>query len=200
MKLRPMKLRSNPQPTKINKLILIFGAFAGIIIANPFTIHAASPTPAPSANALITWTASGKQSKKVDVLFVQNAKNVSFSQGKLVLRGVNPVTVCFTDRPARMAGHMQTSKLIPLWSQGKDSFLKDNPNATLSVFRGDNVSDLVVELSNPQLSGNDLIYDARILEGTPPANGGACALFIDIIGMPATPMSYAGVARRAWRR
>ncbi len=110
------------------------------------------------------------------------------------------VTVCFTDRPARMAGHMQTSKLIPLWSQGKDSFLKDNPNATLSIFGGDNVSDLVVELSNPQLSGNDLTYDARILEGTPPPNGEACALFIDIIGMPATPMSYAGVARRAWRR
>jgi hypothetical protein len=192
--------QSNQQPTKITKLIVIFGALPSIIIAGPFTAYAASPTPAPSANALITWTASGKQSKKVDVLFVQNAKNVTFSQGKIVLRGVNPVTVCFTDRPARMAGHMQTSKLIPLWSQGKDSFLKDNPNATLSVFRGDNVSDLVVELSNPQLSGNDLIYDARILEGTPPANGGACALFIDIIGMPATPMSYAGVARRAWRR
>jgi hypothetical protein len=44
---------------------------------------------------------------------------------------------------------------VPQWSQGKDSFLKDNPNATLSVFRGENVSDLVVELSNPQLSGND---------------------------------------------
>jgi hypothetical protein len=185
---------------KINRLILASGVFAGIIMAKPFTTYAASPTPAPSANPLITWTASGKQSKKVDVLFVQNAKNVSFSEGKLVLRGVNPVTVCFTDRPSRMAGHMQTSRFVPLWSQGKDSFLKDNPNATLSVFSGDNVSDLVVELSNPQLSGDDLTYDARILEGTPPANGGACALFIDIIGMPATPMSYAGVARRAWRR
>jgi hypothetical protein len=184
----------------LNKFILMCGASAGISIASPFTAYAASPTPAPSANPLITWTASGKQSKNVDVLFVQNAKNVSFSKGKLVLRGVNPVTVAFTDRPARMAGHMQTSRLVPLWSQGKDSFLKDNPNATLSVFRGDNVSDLVVELSNPQLSGNDLTYDARILEGTPPANGGPCALFIDIIGMPATPMSYAGAARRAWRR
>jgi len=173
---------------------------AGIIIADPFTTYAASPTPASRANALITWTARGKQSKNVDVLFVQNAKNVSFNKGKLILRGVNPVTVCFTNRPARMAGHMQTSKLIPLWSQGKDSFLKDNPNATLSIFVGDNVSDLVVELSNPQLSGNDLTYDARILEGTPLSNGGACALFIDIIEMPATPMSYAGVARRAWRR
>ena len=195
-----MKLRSNQQPTKVTKLILICGAFAGISIANPLTTYAASPTPAPSANALITWTAGGKQSKNVDVLFVQNAKNVSFNQGKLVLREVNPVTVCFTDRPARMAGHMQTSRLIPLWSKGKDSFLKDNPNATLSVFNSDNVSDVVVELSNPQLSGNDLTYDARILEGTPPVNGGACALFIDIIGMPATPMSYAGVARRGFRR
>src|SRR6266566_5169648 len=195
-----MKLRSNPKLIKISKFILICHALAGIIIANPFTTYAASPTPASSENALITWTAGGKQSKKVDVLFVQNAKNVTFNEGKLVLREVNPVTVCFTDRPARMAGHMQTSKLIPLWSQGKDSFLKDNPNATLSVFSGDNVSDLVVELSNPQLSGDDLTYDTRILEGTLPADGGPCALFIDIIGMPATPMSYAGVARRAYRR
>jgi hypothetical protein len=195
-----MKLRSNPQPTKITKLILIGGALTVIIISNPFTAHASPPTPAPSASPVITWTATGKQSKNVDVLFVQNAKNMSFSEGKLVLRGVNPVTVCFTDRPARMAGHMQTSRFVPLWSQGKDSFLKDNPNATLSVFSGDNVADLVVELSNPQLAGDDLTYDARLLEGTPPANGGACALFIDVIGMPATPMSYAGVARRDYRR
>lgn len=198
-----MKPRSNAQqtkPMKINKLMLIFGALAGIIIGNPFSAYASPPASAPSASPVITWTAGGKQSKNVDVLFVQNAKNVSFDQGKLVLREVNPVTVCFTDRPARMAGHMQTSRFVPLWSQGKDSFLKDNPNATLSIFSGDNIADLVVELSNPQLSGSDLTYDARILEGTSPANGGACALFIDIIGMPATPMSYAGVARRSFRR
>ena len=65
---------------KINKLILMCGALAGISIASPSTAYAASPTPAPKANPLITWTASGKQSKKVDVLFVQNAKNVSFSK------------------------------------------------------------------------------------------------------------------------
>ena len=125
---------------------------------------------------------------------------MTLQEGKLVLRGVNPVP-CVSPIVRRvLAGHMQTRRFVPLWSQGKDSFLKDNPNATLSVFSGDNVADLVVELSNPQLSGDDLTYDARILEGTPPANGGACALFIDIIGMPATPMSYAGAARRAWRR
>jgi hypothetical protein len=78
---------------KINKLILTCCALAGIIIAHPFTVYAASPTSAPRANPLITWTASGKQSKKVDVLFVRNAKNMTFNNGKLVLRGVNPVTV-----------------------------------------------------------------------------------------------------------
>ena len=83
---------------KINKLVLMCAAFASIIIANPFATQAQSPAPASSKEALITWTATGKQSEKnVDVLFVQNAKDVSFSEGKLVLRGVNPVTVCFTD-------------------------------------------------------------------------------------------------------
>jgi hypothetical protein len=125
---------------KTNKLIPICAAVAGIIIAKPFMTYAESPTPTPTDNPLITWTATGKQSGNVDVLFVQNAKNVTFNNGKLVLQGVNPVTVCFTDRPARLAGHMQTSRFIPLWSQGKDSFLTDNPNATLSVFSGDNVS------------------------------------------------------------
>src|SRR5439155_4659222 len=97
-----MKLRSKLQRIKINRLVLTGGAFAGIIIVHPFTTYAQSPTPAPTENPLITWTAGGKQSKKVDALFVQNAKNVTFDQGKLVLREVNPVTVCFTDRLARM--------------------------------------------------------------------------------------------------
>src|SRR6476620_12564914 len=146
-----MKSQSNRRSIKINKLIRISGALAGIIIANPFATQAQSPAPAPSASPVITWTATGKQSEKnVDVLFVQNAKDVSFREGKLVLRGVNSVTVCFTDRPARMAGHMQTSQFVPLWSQGKDSFLKDNPNATLSVFSGDNVYDSSGSVQGPR--------------------------------------------------
>jgi hypothetical protein len=169
---------------------------AGLVTATAFTGYAESQPSAPRANSAITWTAGGKQSKNVDVLFVQNAKNVTINKGKLVLRGVNPVTVCFTDRPARLAGHMPTSKFVPLWSQGKDSFLRDNPNATLSVFHRGTVSDLVVELSNPELSGNDLSYDVKVLEGTLLAKGGACALFIDIIDLPETTYSFAGAARR----
>jgi len=33
-----------------------------------------------------------------------------------------------------------------------------------------------------------------------PAKGADVSIFIDIIGMPLTPLSYAGVARRSYRR
>lgn len=186
---------------KTHKLILIGGTLAGVIAAS-LIVHAATEPPASGLASAITWTAAGKQSQatQVDVLFVQNAKGVSLKGGKLTLVDVNPSTICFTDRPDRLAGHMPTSKFVPIWSEGKDSFLKDNPNATLSVFNGEEVTNLVVELSKPQLAGHDLSYDVKVLEGTLPEKGGACALFIDIIGCPRTPYSYAGAARRFYRR
>ena len=143
---------------------------------------------------------SNTTTQKVEFLFVQNAKSVSFENGTMTLHGVNPVTVCFADRPERIAGHMPTSKMVPMWQEGANSFTADPPNATLSIFNGDAVSNVVVVLSNPQSNGDDLSYNVHTLEGTPPAQGEACSLFIDIIGMPLTPYSYAGAARRAARR
>jgi hypothetical protein len=174
----------------------LYSIVAFIVVASSASSQAANP----SANSGITWTTKGKPSGKMDVLYVQNAKGVTLEKGKLVLRGVNPATICFTDRPARLAGHLPTRSFIPLWSEGKDSFLKDPPNATLSIFSGDKVSDVVVEISNPVLSGSNLTYNAKVLEGAASVRGGECSLFIDIIGCPATPLSYAGVARRTVRR
>src|SRR5947208_17099310 len=68
------------KPMKINKLILICGALAGISIANLSTTHAQSPAETINKDALITWTATGKQSGNVDVLFVQNAKDVKIGR------------------------------------------------------------------------------------------------------------------------
>jgi hypothetical protein len=61
------------------------------------------------------------------------------------------------------------------------------------------MSDVVLELRNPKLAGDELSYDIKILEGTLRDPGGACSLFIDVIGRPLTPYSYAGAARRAYR-
>jgi hypothetical protein len=59
---------------------------------------------------------------------------------------------------------------------------------------------VVVKLSKPRLSGKDLTYDIKVIEGKVPPKGGACSVFIDIIGLPFTPLSIAGVARRTTRR
>jgi len=139
---------------------------------------------------------SGPVPRKAQLLFVQNASDVRFENGKMTLRKVNPVTIAFADRPERFAGHMPTKNIVPMWSQGKDSFLKDPPNATLSVLDDAHVSSVVMVLRNPQMSGNNLTYEVQVLEGTPPAHAGSASLFIDIIGMPLTPYSYAGAARR----
>jgi hypothetical protein len=135
-----------------------------------------------------------------DFLFVQNARGIAYADGKLTLKGVNPATVMFSDRPDRIAGHMATARFVPFWSEGKDSFLRDPPNATLAFLEDEGMEDAVVVLRNPALDGEDLSYDVEILEGKIPARAGAGSLFIDIIGMPRTPVSLAGARRRTWRR
>ncbi len=177
------------------KRIIVIPLIAASIGFLACTAFAEDQTKTPESS-----TDSGKKHPVVDWLFVQNAKGMKYSDGKLVLKEVNPLTVCFADRPVRLAGHMPTDKFVPMWSEGKDSFLKEPPNATLSTYLDDKMVDSVVELTNPQLADGNLSYDVNILEGEPPAEGGACSLFIDIIGMPLTPMSYAGVARRTYRR
>jgi hypothetical protein len=139
--------------------------------------------------------------KKVPMLFVQTAKGATLVNGKLTLAGVSPMTVYFSDRPTRVAGHIATSEMVPLWSEGKDSFLKDPPNATLSTFTADGrVANVVVELRNPGLNGDQMTYDVRVLQGKLPDDAEAASLFVDVVGMPLTPVSYAGAARRAARR
>ena len=134
------------------------------------------------------------------LLFVQNAQGVEVAaDGRtLTLKGLSPTTLFFSDRPVRIAGHYLTGEYLQFWKAGPDSFLKDPPNATLSVFEKgkDELSDVVVTLRNPRLNGNDLSYDITVISGTLPKTSGPASLFIDIIGLPFTPLSFAGVARR----
>ena len=67
------------------------------------------------------------------------------------------------------------------WDEGKDSFAKDPPNATISVLGGDGskISDAVVTLKSPKLSGTTLTFDVAVLEGSLAGASGAAALFID---------------------
>jgi len=87
--------------------------------------------------------------------------------------------------------------LLEEWA-ADDSFGKDPPNATVSALSKDasSVKDAVVVLKSPKLEGDKLTFDVQVLEGELGAADGPAAVFIDIIGMPRTPLSFAGVARR----
>jgi hypothetical protein len=151
---------------------------------------------------LLSGISQAQQEQMPQFLFVQNAKGVVFDKGTISLKGVSPATLYFSDRPMRIAGHFTTEEFVQMWGEGKDSFKSDPPNATLSIFQEDRdkLTDVVVKLSNPRLEGGDLTYHVAIIEGQMPAKGGICSLFIDIIGMPFTPFSVAGAARRWTRR
>jgi len=168
------------------------------------TLFAAAP-------ALAATLAGGKPahaqnaaaaSKKADFLFVQTAKGMTFdkSASKLTLDGVSPQTLFFADRPQRIAGNMKTTTFVPFWSRGKDSFLSDPPNADISILDGEQLRQVVVVLRDPVLQGDSLTYTVKVLQGAMPDKAADVSVFIDIIGMPLTPLSYAGVARRSYRR
>ena len=133
---------------------------------------------------------------------VRTARELSFEKttNMLSLLGVSPITLFFTDRPERVAGNMKTTAFVPFWSQGKDSFLKDSPNADVSIIEGTTMRQVVVVLRDPALEGNTLRYAVKTLAGEMPDKGADVSGFIDIIGMPWTPVSYAEAARRAYRR
>ena len=137
-----------------------------------------------------------------DFLFVQTSKGMVFDKcnSQLTLTGVSPVTLYFTDRPERIAGNMKTTRFIPFWSEGADSFKANPPNADLSIVEGQALRQVVVELQNPVLKGEDLTYTVKIIAGDMPATADAVSVFIDSIGRPLTPFSFAGVARRGYRR
>jgi hypothetical protein len=125
--------------------------------------------------------------EKVELLLVQNSRDVTIDKdkGTLTLKGVSPTTLFFSDRPVRMAGHFNKEDYLKLWTDGKDSFDADPPNATLSVFEGgqDDLLDVVVKLYKPRYRGDDLIYDITLIEGQLPKAGGPSSLFIDIFGV-----------------
>jgi hypothetical protein len=173
---------------------------AGSAMAQTPTARA---TTAPSPASPTSAPPPGKASVKVDMvpsLIVMNASGASLDGRTLTLTGVSPNSIVFADRPTRAAGHLLTHHLLEEWAVG--SFAKDPPNATVSALsrNGASARDAVVELRDPHLDGDRLTFNVRVLEGDLAGADGPAAVFVDIIGMPLTPLSFAGVARRTARR
>ncbi len=169
-------------------------AAADLTTALAWPVHAQDAISAPAAK-----TIGVAKPEMVPSLIVLNAGAATLAGDTLTLTGVASNAILFADRPVRSAGHALTAHLLEEWN-ADDSFGKDPPNATVSVFneKADGVADAVVVLKSPQLEGSTLTFKIDLLEGALPAADatGPAAVFIDIIGLPFTPLSYAGVARR----
>lgn len=168
----------------------------GSLFASTAAIAQTAPTPAQPALKSIGVPTSAK-SQIVPSLIVLNSHGATLQGDKLTLTGVSPNAIVFADRPVRSAGHQLTANLLDEW-KSDDSFGKDPPNATVSALGKDASTDrdAVVVLKSPKLDGDKLTFDVQVLEGNLDGADGAAAVFIDIIGLPRTPLSFAGVARR----
>ena len=127
------------------------------------------------------------QETKVQLMFVQTADDFKADGKTLRLVNVGKQTLYFSDRPARVAGHLTMPAYLDEWTAraGPNNFAKDPPNATLSVYEGGKKENVltVVKISDPIIEGNDLVYRYKLIEGSMPKSGGATALFIDWIGV-----------------
>ena len=134
-------------------------------------------------------TTSSASSEKAQLMFVQISEDLKVDPAAKTLRlvKVSQQTLYFSDRPVRIAGHMNMAAYRKEWTSkaGKDNFSADPPNAVLSVYepgQSDNTL-AAVKITNPVVDGADLIYSYNLIDGKLPAAGGATSLFIDWIGV-----------------
>jgi hypothetical protein len=172
---------------------------AVVLVGAPGSVFAQGSTTAPTAVEKTIGVPSTDAVKVEPSLIVMNAVGATLDDNKLTLTGIAPSAIIFADRPTRAAGHALTVHLLEEWGSAADaSFAKDPPNATVSAFSKDGslTRDAVVVLKNPSLQGDKLTFEVQVLEGDLKGADGPASVFIDIIGLPFTPLSFAGVARR----
>jgi hypothetical protein len=166
-------------------VLLVLGTLLAV------SIGAAAQTPSKTIGA-------PQQPQIVPSMIVLNAKAAKLAGGKLTLDGVSPNAIVFADRPIRAAGHALTAHLLEEWSaSAPDSFAKDPPNATVSVFdkaKG-GIADIVVVLKAPKLDGDRLVFDATPIDGDLGQADGPATVFIDIVNLP---MVRRTAHRAAW--
>src|SRR6266568_8168884 len=162
--------------------------FVGIFVAATTLcgMGAALAQNAPPSHGMKTIGTSAAAAKPAIVpsLFVINSRGATLQGETLTLTGVSPGSIVFADRPVRSAGHQPTADVIAEWGSGDDSFVKNPPNATVSVFSKDgSVKDAVVVLTNPKLEGDKLTFNVQTLEGDLNGGDGPASIFIDIFGV-----------------
>jgi hypothetical protein len=143
-----------------------------------------------------------KRLEAIEAMFAQTAREMTTDGDRVTFHGVSPSTLYFSDRPQRVVGHLTSKQFVDLWGEGENSFAVDPPNAVIAFLSDDDEApeDAIVVLKDPGLEGDKVTYTVKVLEGSLPARGESCSVFIDPFGRPLSPVSVAGMHRRARRR
>lgn len=125
--------------------------------------------------------------ESIGLFFVQTADQFQLDADAKTFRlvNINPETVYFSDRPARLAGHVDITEYLKNWRGVPGGFDTNPPNATLSVQVAGEAQPVlaVVTILEPRVDGNDLVYGYELIKGSIPGSGGQATLFIDRIGV-----------------
>ena len=140
--------------------------------------------------------------EEIEAMFVQVAREMRTEGGRIRFMGLAPATLFFSDRPQHVVGHLSAKQFVEEWDKGENSFAADPPNAVISFLEADGKrpDDAIVVLKQPRLDGGSISYAVEILEGSLPAQADSVSIFIDPFGRPLSPVSLAGMHRRARRR
>lgn len=137
-----------------------------------------------TAAALIALSSSSApaQDNKETFLFAEVAASATTSDGVLTLSGVDDTIAWFSDRPFRDAGLAPLADVVAAWTKDAASFAEDPPNAALTGIATQGSVSLVVELSNPRLQEDDLVFDYSLIGGREHDRLDNVSLFIDSPG------------------
>ena len=119
-------------------------------------------------------------SKNTGYLFVISGTSGSLDGDTLTLNGV-PNVIYFSDRPARVAGHMTLQEFVGMWNKGNDSFKADPPNATLSILKKHSSNNVVFDLTRVWLrERNTIRFKVDVLTGAATGKFSTAVLYIDV--------------------
>ena len=130
-----------------------------------------------------------RKAERLDAVFVQNAAAFSARDDEITLHGLAHATVYFANHPQREAGHIPSERFLELWDGATESFTAAPPTAVLSFLddTADAPADVALTLHEPRFRDQEMTYRVEVRDGTVPASGGPCSLFIDALKSPLAP-------------
>jgi len=136
--------------------------------------------PTPTSDNAGDMEAMSSTGSDVEYLFAVTGSGFGMNlNGRITIKGAAASTLYFSDRPYRHVGSMPTGDLVAQWDAGGDNFAENPPNALLTLFEDDAVRNLVVILTEPELSDGDLSFAVDVLTGRLAPSHGPVNLLID---------------------